>query len=155
MKPIPPMTNNFQLLFALPKPSFAVLLPLLKQARSPAPIERHPAFKPLTSEPPLSIWGSDADGMPQTALPAEAVALQQEMLAEFPVGSLVESWIALVGHVLASDELRCPASSGSADCSGTATIGIDAEVGSLETGKQAQKALLLRAGLTVLTQNPV
>ena len=53
----------------------------------------------------LSIWGSDADGVPQAAPPAEAVARQQEMLAEFPSGGLIEGWIALVGHDLASDEL--------------------------------------------------
>ena len=53
----------------------------------------------------LSIWGSDSDGVPHATSPAEVVARQQEMLAKFPAGGLVEGWIALVGHDLATDEL--------------------------------------------------
>ena len=89
----------------------------------------------------LSIWGSDADGVPQAAPPAEAVARQQEMLAEFPSGGLVEGWIALVGHDLASDELLQTAAQAAKDAGVNMTMHIsptpaDAESYLERTGKR-------------------
>ncbi len=89
----------------------------------------------------LSIWGSDADGVPQAAPPAEAVARQQEMLAEFPSGGLIEGWIALVGHDLASDELLQAAANAAKDAGVNMTMHIsptpaDAESYLQRTGKR-------------------
>ena len=89
----------------------------------------------------LSIWGSDADGVPQAAPPAEAVARQQAMLAEFPAGGLVEGWIALVGHDLASDDLLQAASRAAEDAGVNMTMHIsptpaDAESYLQRTGKR-------------------
>ena len=89
----------------------------------------------------LSIWGSDADGVPQAAPPAEAVARQQEMLAEFPAGGLIEGWIALVGHDLASDELLQAAANAAKDAGVNMTMHIsptpaDAESYLQRTGKR-------------------
>jgi len=89
----------------------------------------------------LSIWGSDADGVPQAAPPAEAVARQQEMLAEFPAGGLIEGWIALVGHDLASDELLQAAANAAKDAGVNMTMHIsptpaDAESYIERTGKR-------------------
>lgn len=89
----------------------------------------------------LSIWGSDADGVPHAAPPAEAVARQQEMLAEFPAGGLIEGWIALVGHDLASDELLQAATQAAEDAGVNMTMHIsptpaDAESYIERTGKR-------------------
>ena len=89
----------------------------------------------------LSIWGSDADGVPQAAPPAEAVARQQEMLAEFPSGGLIEGWIALVGHDLASDELLQAAANAAQEAGVNMTMHIsptpaDAESYLQRTGKR-------------------
>lgn len=89
----------------------------------------------------LSIWGSDADGVPCAAPPAEVIARQQAMLAEFPSGGLVEGWIALVGHDLASDELLQAASQAAEDAGVNMTMHIspspaDAESYLQRTGKR-------------------
>lgn len=89
----------------------------------------------------LSIWGSDADGVPHAAPPAEAVARQQEMLADFPAGSLVEGWIALVGHDLASDDLLQAATNAAKEAGVNMTMHIsptpaDAESYMMRTGKR-------------------
>ena len=89
----------------------------------------------------LGIWGSDADGVPCAAPPAEVIARQQAILAEFPAGSLIEGWIALVGHDLASDELLCSAANAARDASVNMTMHIsptpaDAESYLQRTGKR-------------------
>ena len=89
----------------------------------------------------LSIWGSDSDGVPQAAPPAEAVARQQEMLAEFPSGGLIEGWIALVGHDLASDKLLQAAANAAQEAGVNMTMHIsptpaDAESYIERTGKR-------------------
>lgn len=89
----------------------------------------------------LSIWGSDADGVPQASPPAEAVARQLNLLAEFPAGSLIEGWVALVGHDLASDELLRLAADAARDAGANMTMHIsptpaDAESYLQRTGKR-------------------
>lgn len=89
----------------------------------------------------LSIWGSDADGVPKAAPPAETVARQQELLAEFPADGLIEGWIALVGHDLASDDLLQAVANAAKDAGVNMTMHIsptpaDAESYLERTGKR-------------------
>lgn len=89
----------------------------------------------------LGIWGSDADGVPCAAPPAEVIARQQAMLAEFPAGGLIEGWIALVGHDLASDDLLQAATQAAEDAGVNMTMHIsptpaDAESYLQRTGKR-------------------
>lgn len=50
-------------------------------------------------------WGSDADGLPQSAPPGEVVDAQRDLIERYPSGGLVEASVALVGHDLMSDDL--------------------------------------------------
>lgn len=89
----------------------------------------------------LSIWGSDVDGVPCAAPPAEIISRQQEMLAEFPAGGLIEGWVALVGHDLASDELLRAAADAAQDTGVNMTMHIspspsDADSYLQRTGKR-------------------
>ena len=55
----------------------------------------------------LGIWGSDTAGLPLAGSPTEVIDQQRQLLHDFPPGGgqLVEGWVSLVGHDLASDEL--------------------------------------------------
>lgn len=53
----------------------------------------------------VGTWGWDVDGVPFSASPQEVLDRQREVLRRWPPGSLVEGWVTLVGHSLASDEL--------------------------------------------------
>jgi 5-methylthioadenosine/S-adenosylhomocysteine deaminase len=53
----------------------------------------------------LGVWGWDIEHGPFTAPTAETLARQAETLDLLPAGGLVEGWVTLVGHDLASDEL--------------------------------------------------
>jgi 5-methylthioadenosine/S-adenosylhomocysteine deaminase len=53
----------------------------------------------------IGTWGWDVDGVPFSASPDEVLDRQREVLRRWPAGSLVEGWVTLVGHNLASDEL--------------------------------------------------
>ena len=53
----------------------------------------------------LGVWGWDIDEGPFAAPADEVLDRQREVLDAYPAGGLVEGWVALVGHDLASDEL--------------------------------------------------
>jgi 5-methylthioadenosine/S-adenosylhomocysteine deaminase len=53
----------------------------------------------------IGRWGSDADGLPQSAPPNEVVDAHRELIERYPPGGLVEASVTLVGHDLMSDEL--------------------------------------------------
>ena len=53
----------------------------------------------------LGVWGWDIEEGPFTAPAAEVLDRQREVLDALPSGGLVEGWVTLVGHDLASDEL--------------------------------------------------
>jgi 5-methylthioadenosine/S-adenosylhomocysteine deaminase len=53
----------------------------------------------------VGCWGWDVDDAPYAAPANEVLARQAEVLRAFPLGGLVEGWVTLVGHNLASDEL--------------------------------------------------
>lgn len=53
----------------------------------------------------VGTWGWDVEGAPFAAPPDEVLDRQREVLAAHPAGGLVEGWVTLVGHDLASDEL--------------------------------------------------
>ncbi|MCY4037009.1 MAG: amidohydrolase family protein, partial [bacterium] len=50
-------------------------------------------------------WGSDADGLPQSAPAPEVIDAQRDLIERYPPGGLVETSVALVGHDLMSDDL--------------------------------------------------
>lgn len=53
----------------------------------------------------IGRWGSDADGLPQSASPNEVIDAQHDLIERYPPGELVESSVTLVGHDLMSDDL--------------------------------------------------
>jgi len=53
----------------------------------------------------LGVWGWDIEDGPFTAPAAEVLERQGEVIDAYPSGGLVEGWVTLVGHDLASDEL--------------------------------------------------
>jgi 5-methylthioadenosine/S-adenosylhomocysteine deaminase len=53
----------------------------------------------------IGTWGWDIEVGPYTAPAAEVLARQAEVVAAYPQGGLVEGWVTLVGHDLASDAL--------------------------------------------------
>jgi len=53
----------------------------------------------------IGTWGWDIEVGPFTAPPAEVLARQRAVVEAHPRGGLVEGWVTLVGHDLASDEL--------------------------------------------------
>ena len=53
----------------------------------------------------VGTWGWDIDDAPFAASPDEVLDRQRQVLAAHPAGGLVEGWVTLVGHDLASDEL--------------------------------------------------
>ena len=53
----------------------------------------------------IGTWGWDIDQGPFTGTVSEVLERQQAVVEAFPGGGLVEGWVTLVGHDLASDEL--------------------------------------------------
>ena len=53
----------------------------------------------------VGTWGWDVEGAPFAAPPDEVLDRQRAVLADHPAGGLIEGWVTLVGHDLASDEL--------------------------------------------------
>ena len=53
----------------------------------------------------IGTWGWDIGDGPYAAPAAEVLARQEAVVAGHPPGGLVEGWVTLVGHDLASDEL--------------------------------------------------
>ena len=53
----------------------------------------------------VGCWGWDVPGLPFSAPAAEVLRRQEEVCRSFPRGGLVEGWVTLVGHDLASDAL--------------------------------------------------
>ncbi|MDE0194893.1 MAG: amidohydrolase family protein, partial [bacterium] len=68
----------------------------------------------------VGTWGWDIDDAPFAAPPDEVLDRQRQVLAAHPPGGLVEGWVTLVGHDLASDELLA----GAADLARTAGCGM-------------------------------
>ena len=68
----------------------------------------------------VGTWGWDIDDAPFAAPAAEVLDRQRQVLAAHPPGGLVEGWVTLVGHDLASDELLV----GAADLARTAGCGM-------------------------------
>ncbi len=58
----------------------------------------------------VGTWGWDVEDAPFAAPAGEVLDRQREVLATHPPGGLVEGWVTLVGHDLASDELLVGAS---------------------------------------------
>ncbi len=50
-------------------------------------------------------WGSDADGLPQSASVSEVIDAQRQLIERYSSGGLVEAAVTLVGHNLMSDDL--------------------------------------------------
>jgi 5-methylthioadenosine/S-adenosylhomocysteine deaminase len=53
----------------------------------------------------IGVWGWDIEHGPFTAPTREVLDRQRAVVDSFPAGGLVEGWVTLVGHDLASDEL--------------------------------------------------
>jgi 5-methylthioadenosine/S-adenosylhomocysteine deaminase len=53
----------------------------------------------------VGTWGWDIEAGPYTAPTAEVLARLEAVVLTHPAGGLVEGWVTLVGHNLASDEL--------------------------------------------------
>ena len=53
----------------------------------------------------LGVWGWDIDEGPFAAPAADVLDRQRAVVDAYPAGGLVEGWVTLVGHDLASDEL--------------------------------------------------
>ncbi len=68
----------------------------------------------------VGTWGWDIDDAPFAAPAAEVLDRQRDVLAAYPAGGLVEGWVTLVGHDLASDELLV----GAADLARSAGVGM-------------------------------
>ncbi|WP_420640073.1 amidohydrolase family protein [Candidatus Poriferisocius sp.] len=57
----------------------------------------------------IGRWGSDADGLPQSAPADEVIGAQRDLVECYPPGGLVEASVTLVGHDLMTDELATAA----------------------------------------------
>jgi 5-methylthioadenosine/S-adenosylhomocysteine deaminase len=53
----------------------------------------------------IGVWGWDVDDAPYAGPANEVLDRQRELLDAYPAGGVVEGWVTLVGHDLASDEL--------------------------------------------------
>ena len=58
----------------------------------------------------IGVWGWDIEIGPFAAPFAEVLDRQRAVVAAYPTGALVEGWVTLVGHDLASDDLLVGAS---------------------------------------------
>lgn len=68
----------------------------------------------------LGVWGWDIEHGPFAAPADEVLGRQRAVLEAFPAGGLVEGWVTLVGHDLASDALLA----GAAELARTHTTGM-------------------------------
>lgn len=68
----------------------------------------------------IGTWGWDIEQGPFTGTVTEVLERQQAVLEGFPRGGLVEGWVTLVGHDLASDELLA----GAADLARSSATGM-------------------------------
>lgn len=68
----------------------------------------------------VGVWGWDIEEGPFAAPFSEVLARQQDVIDQFPVGGLVEGWVTLVGHDLASDDLLA----GAADLARARNVGM-------------------------------
>ena len=53
----------------------------------------------------IGTWGWDIEEGPFVGSAAEVIDRQRAVVEAFPAGGLVEGWVTLVGHDLASDQL--------------------------------------------------
>lgn len=53
----------------------------------------------------VGVWGWDIDEGPFTGTADEVLARQRDVVERYPAGELIEGWVTLVGHNLASDRL--------------------------------------------------
>lgn len=53
----------------------------------------------------IGTWGWDVEGGPYAAPAGEVLDRQRAVLDDWPSGGLVEGWVTLIGHSLASDDL--------------------------------------------------
>lgn len=53
----------------------------------------------------VGVWGWDIEHGPYAGPAAEVLARQRDVVERFPAGDLIEGWVTLVGHDLASDHL--------------------------------------------------
>jgi 5-methylthioadenosine/S-adenosylhomocysteine deaminase len=81
----------------------------------------------------IGTWGWDIDGVPFSAPATEVLDRQREVLRRWPAGSLVEGWVTLVGHSLASDELL----SGAADLARGAGVGMTMHISPTSSDPEA------------------
>jgi 5-methylthioadenosine/S-adenosylhomocysteine deaminase len=58
----------------------------------------------------VGVWGWDIEEGPYTGTADEVLARQREVVERYPSGGLIEGWVTLVGHNLASDKLLAGAS---------------------------------------------
>lgn len=58
----------------------------------------------------LGVWGWDIEEGPFTGTVDEVLDRQRDVVVRYPSGGLIEGWVTLVGHNLASDELLAGAS---------------------------------------------
>jgi 5-methylthioadenosine/S-adenosylhomocysteine deaminase len=58
----------------------------------------------------VGVWGWDIEEGPFAAPAAEVLDRQRHVVSQYPSGGLIEGWVTLVGHNLASDELLAGAS---------------------------------------------
>jgi 5-methylthioadenosine/S-adenosylhomocysteine deaminase len=59
----------------------------------------------------IGVWGWDVEEGPFTGTTSEVLERQRDVVERYPAGDLIEGWVTLVGHNLASDALL----SGAAD----------------------------------------
>jgi 5-methylthioadenosine/S-adenosylhomocysteine deaminase len=57
----------------------------------------------------VGVWGWDVEDAPFAAPASEVLDRQRQTVERYPAGGLVEGWVTLVGHNLASDELMAGA----------------------------------------------
>jgi 5-methylthioadenosine/S-adenosylhomocysteine deaminase len=88
----------------------------------------------------VGCWGWDMPGLPYAAPVDEVLARQRAVLKAFPRGGLVEGWVTLVGHELASDDLLGSA----ADLARAQQVGLTFHMSPTEADVTAYQA---RAGL--------
>jgi 5-methylthioadenosine/S-adenosylhomocysteine deaminase len=88
----------------------------------------------------VGCWGWDQEGLPYAAPAEEVLARQRAVLDAFPAGGLVEGWVTLVGHELASDALL----GGAADLARSQGRGLTFHMSPVEADVAAYQA---RSGL--------
>ncbi|MBB6251999.1 amidohydrolase family protein [Nitrospirillum iridis] len=100
----------------------------------------------------VGCWGWDIDNAPYAAPADEVLARQQAVLDALPRGGLVEGWVTLVGHDLASDVLLA----GAADLARRRGVGMTMHISPTEADvaaylrRSGRRPLLHLADLGVL-----